>query len=156
MTATDAQIKSAYEQSGMTPQEIAVEFGFVPEAVKAKLMQISTKYRKDAGLEAVEVEDGLNFTNEELRAVNRQIFTNAISATLPDGSPDFRTMQRACEYIRDDKKGRKEIIKAVQHNTFNMIDFNNDIQRSRLLAEQARMRAIEAQSVTKEKDAITV
>lgn len=138
MTATDAQIKSGYEMNGMTPQEIADDLKFDVSGVKAKLMQISSKYRKDAGLESLEVEDGLNFTNDQLKRINEQIFTNATSAALPDGSFDFKTSQRACEYIRDDKKGRKEVIRAVQNNTFNILDFNQNLQQARLAAQRTR------------------
>lgn len=144
----DQQIKRAFEQEGMTPAQIASDFAFEETAVKAKLMQISALYRKACGLES-EDEEGLNFTNEQLRAINDQIFRNATSATMPDGSFDYRTSQRACEYIRDDKKGRKEIVRAVQNNTFNLIDFNAGLQQARVGAEQARQKLIELSSAPK-------
>lgn len=137
-SCSDAQIKAAFEQNGMTPEQISDEFGFDVIAVKAKLMQISSLYYKQACQETEEKEDGLNFTNEQLRRVNQQIFENAIGATLPDGSPDFKTMQRACEYIRDDKKGRRDAAKHFRDNPINMFQLNQTFQQSRLMAEEAK------------------
>lgn len=137
-SCVDSQIKAAFENNGMSPEEIAQEFDFDVVAVKAKLMQVSSVYRKACNQEPDEVEDGLNFTNDQLRRINEQIYANAIGATLPDGSPDFKTMQRACEYIRDDKKGRRDAAKHFRDNPFNLIQFNQVIQQSRVMAEEAK------------------
>lgn len=131
MPATDTQLKTAYELNGMSPEEIATEMGFDVVAVKAKLMQVSSRYRKDCGAESDEIDDGLNFTKDQLREVNKVIHQCATAATLPDGTPDYRTMLKAATYVRDDKKGRKEVVKATQNTTFNVLSLNEAIQAAR-------------------------
>ena len=51
LTGVDTTIKTAYEVDNASPEEIAESEGFAVEAVKAKLMQVSSKYRKDCGKE---------------------------------------------------------------------------------------------------------
>lgn len=120
----------------MTPAEIAEDQALDLAAVKAALMQCSAKYRKDCGLE-LETEDDLNFTNDELRRVNQVIFETAVSAELSDGSIDWKTRLAAATYIRDDKKGRKEAVKHMAgNNTFNILNFNEQLAQARQLKEK--------------------
>lgn len=145
MNNTDAQIKAGYETNNMTPVAIAEDLGFSEIAVKAKLMQISSLYRKACGAEPEE-EDDLNFSDDQLRKANDIIYQNAVSAELPDGSIDYRTRQRAAEYIRDDKKGRKEVVKHIAGgNTFNILQFNESMQQARVKAA-----AVQKQLTTKQ------
>lgn len=132
LESSDSQIKKGYEELAMTPQEIADDLTFEVLAVKSKLMQISAKYRKDCG-HADPEDETLNFTEEELRQVNRVIFDIAI------GAEDPHLRFKAATWVRDDKKGRKEVVKAVQHtNNFNMLNFNETIQLARQKAQEAR------------------
>jgi hypothetical protein len=131
----DEQIKIAYEQENMSPEEIASDQGLSPIAVKAKLMQISSKYRKDARNES-EDSDTLNFSNEQLEAVNQVIFETALSAEHSDGSIDYKTRLTAAMYVRDDKKGRKEVIRGVSSNTFNILQLNEKLAMANNLTEK--------------------
>lgn len=128
---SDAQIKAAYEVNGMLPDEIADDLGYEVPAIKAKLMQISSAYRKACGVEPVD-EDRLNFSEDQLLAVNRVIFELAI------GAEDEHLRGKMATYVRDDKKGRKEIVKNVGNNTFNIVTFNESIQQARLRADSAK------------------
>lgn len=142
-TATDAQIRKAYEEEHMLPAQIAEDLGFAEVAVKAKLMEVSGKYRKDCGKEPLD-EDDLNFTDQQLRAVNNAMYEDAFSATFPDGSPDYKTRQRIREYIRDDKKGRRDVKKVVQNNHFNILEsFNLAKAQAQLQAQEARKKLID-------------
>lgn len=143
MNGSDAQIKRAYEEGSMTPKQIADDLGFEEVAVKAKLCQLSAQYRKDCKMEPEE-EDVLNFSNEQLRKVNDVIYQCAISATLPDGTPDYRTQLKASTYVRDDKKGRLEVVKGIQGGpTFNILQqFNESLQNARALATTARQKVL--------------
>lgn len=127
---TDIQIKKAYESEGMTPEQIAEDLQFDVLAVKAKLMQISSVYRKACNhesLEVVEDDPSLNFTDNQSRDFVNVIHELACDTTI---SPDTRL--RAAIYGRDDKKGRKEIVKAVQQTgNFNMFVFNEALQNAR-------------------------
>lgn len=137
MGSTDLQLKQAYELNSMSPAQIAEDMGFEEIAVKAKLMQISAKYRKDCGHEQSE-EDILNFSDDELHKVNRVILETALSAETPDGSIDYKTRLAAATYIRDDKKGRKDIRQAIQHQQFNIFDINTSLQQMREGAQRVK------------------
>lgn len=130
-SSADTQIKKAYESEGMSPSEIAADLGFEETAVKAKLMQTSSSYRRACGHEDTE-EDELNFSNDQLRKVNEVIFGLAISAE------DEHLRFKAATFVRDDKKGRKEVVKAVQHNTFNLLQFNEALQSARAGASRIK------------------
>jgi hypothetical protein len=124
------QIKTAYEVENLTPEQIASpdNLNLDVAAVKCALMQHSSKYRKDCGKEE-EDEDDLNFSNDDLRVVNKT-FVAALQAEDNEGLPDWRVRLDAAKYIRDDKKGRKEVVKQVG-NTFNFMQFNEDAARAR-------------------------
>lgn len=125
MTSELQQIKDSFETLGFSVEEISKDRGLELEAVKAGLMQCSPKYRKLCGKEDVIVEDGLNFTDEQLSRVNEVIFELAVA------SEDEHLRFKAATYVRDDKKGRKEIIKAQQQGGFNILQINNLIQEAR-------------------------
>lgn len=123
MTAEQTAIKLAYEQEGLTPEEIALDRALDIAGVKAVLCQCSSVFRKDANMESVE-DTTLNFSDDELRRVNEKLVSLALSAE------DENVQLRAAMYIRDDKKGRKEVIKAVANNTFNVLQQFNQIQQN--------------------------
>jgi hypothetical protein len=138
ISATLQQIKTAYEVNGMTIAEIVSDFDGLDEvAIKAGLMSCSSKYRKDCGVDKPD-EDSLNFTDEQLEKVNRVIFETALSAEHSDGSVDYKTRLAAAVYLRDDKKGRKEAVKHLGNNTFNLFQFNQQLNQSRMLADNMR------------------
>ena len=131
------QIKTAYEVLNLSPQQIAEDQDLDIVAVKSALIQASSKYRKDCGHEPEEVDDGLNFTNEDLRHVNAEILQLALGAE----SEELRG--KMCMYVRDDKKGRKEVIKAVQNNTtFNLLNFNEQLREARSAANSLKQKLI--------------
>lgn len=132
------QLKTAYEQEGMTPEEIADDLDLELESVKAGLTQVSSKYRRDCGKEPAEIVDSLNFTNDQLLAVNEIIFQTALAAEHSDGSIDWKTRLAAAQYIRDDKKGRKEPAKLPLGNTFNILQFNEQIADARQRVKQLK------------------
>ena len=136
---TDNQILQGYEIGGMTPAEIAHDLQLDEGAVKAKLMILSRTYRKECGMEP-EDSNQLNFTEEQLERVNEVIFQCATEAELPDQTPDYKTRLKAAIYVRDDKKGRHDIVKNIQGQTFNILNFNQMIQQARNGAEGLRKR----------------
>jgi uncharacterized protein YfeS len=135
MLSEDAALVKGYEVLGMTPAEIGKDRDLDEFAVKAKLLQLSAKYRKDARNEP-EAEDELNFSNDQLRTVNQVIYETALSATTIDGQVDYRTRLAAATYIRDDKKGRKEVNKTVGGANFNVLQLNQTIIEARKLREE--------------------
>ncbi len=130
-------IKTAYETLGMSPQEIAEDRGGLEVAsVKACLMATSSKYRKDVGAATEEELNTLDFTNDDLKDVNAIILETAKYATTPDGAVDYKVRLQAATYIRDDKKGRKEAVKALGGNQFNILNFNESLKSLRETKER--------------------
>ena len=144
MSAAIQQIKTAYEVNDMSVEEIAHEFpSYDVATIKAALINSSSKYRKACGIEKEVADDGLNFTDDELRRINQVIFETAISAETSDGAVDFKTRLAAATYIRDDKKGRKEAVRHIAGNTFNILSFNEQLSRARQLSEGAKSRMVD-------------
>lgn len=125
------QIKTAFEVLDMTVKEIAEDRELEIEAVKAALMQCSSVYRKSCGKESEE-ESSLNFTNEQLERVNEVLFNLAI------GAEDESIKLKAAMYVRDDKKGRKEVAKIMKDTGGNIFMFNQMIQAVRGNADAAK------------------
>lgn len=147
MSACIKQVLASYDD-GMTPDEIAEQEDLEVTAIKAILMQSSTRYRQDCKLEQkLDPERAdLNFNEDQLKRVNAVIYDVALSARLPDGTPDFRTQLRAAQYIRDDVKGRLTPVRNInQVNTFNLLEFNGKLEQARLGATAAR-RSIASQT----------
>lgn len=127
------QIKTAYEVSNLTPEQIIESLGGGLEiaAVKAVLMQHSNKYRIACKNEP-EDESIYNFSNEQLKDANVIIHETMMVACNPDGSIDFRTRLDAAKYIRNDKKGRLEPAKVMPVNHTNVLmTINQSILQAR-------------------------
>lgn len=137
ISSSTIQIKTAYEDNDMSPEQIAEDLGFDIVAVKSSLMGNSSKYRRACGSES-EDESELNFNNRELAEVNQVIMDTARGATLPSGDVDWGTRLKAAMYVRDDKKGRKEVVKAVQNTQNNVMFINEMLQSARSGAEKLR------------------
>jgi len=119
-------IRTGYEELGMTPEMIANDRELDITSVKAALLQCSPKYRKDCGMIPEKEENNLDFTDNDLVLINGEIMRAALYAE------DENTRLKACMYVRDDKKGRREI-RAVLNagNTFNLFQFNENIAKAR-------------------------
>lgn len=137
MTSELNTIKTAYEQENMSVEEIAQCQELDPVAVKAALCQCSSKYRKDCGIEG-EVSDGLNFSDDELWRVNRVILDLALS------SEDDHLRFKAATYIRDDKKGRKEVMKNLNNGGINIITINERLSQIKNISEGIKRGALGA------------
>lgn len=148
MSACIKQVLVSYDD-GMTPDEIAEDQDLDVTAIKAILMQSSSKYRQNCKIEQkLDPEKAdLNFNEDQLRRMNQVIYDVALSAQLPDGTPDYRTQLKAAQYIRDDVKGRLTPVRNINNNgpTFNLLQFNQQLEQARLGATGAR-RAIEQSS----------
>jgi hypothetical protein len=132
MLAVDTQIKTAYEVNGMSPKEIADDQGFAEESVKAKLMQISAKYRKDAGLED-EAESALNFSISEAEEMKGIVLN--VARTTDDDNLRFK----AATWVLDDKKGRKDVVKALQNGpVLNLLTINEFFAKGREAANNMK------------------
>lgn len=131
ISGADAQIKTSYEVNNMTPEQIADDLGFSVTAIKAKLMQCSSVYRKACGQED-EVEDELNFTKEEQINIKRELYQLAL------GTDDEHLKGKLLLELRDDGRGRKDIVKKMINMPFNILQINNVLQQARNGAERIK------------------
>lgn len=122
MTAANTQIVEAFEQLGMQPEEIATDQELDLTSVKAILMQFSSLYRK-----ACAVKEDLSFTDEEEKMA-RQVISNIARGYVDDVDP--RTQLKAAMYIRDDTKGRLDVVKAQVGLNLNVIMFNEQMKKA--------------------------
>lgn len=130
MTAEQTSIVLAFEQEGLTVEQIAADRELDVIAVKAVLMSNCPAYAKACKL-APEEEDYLNFSNEQMRMVNNVIYDTAIA------SENEELRLKAAIYIRNDKKGRLEPAKVVG-NQFNVMVLNEKLQALKGRAEQLK------------------
>jgi hypothetical protein len=144
-SGTLEQLRTAYEVEGMTIEQICQDFSDLqPEAVKAALISCSSKYRKDCGVETrLESPDELNFDNDQLKSVNQVIYELAL------GAEDEHLRFKAATYVRDDKKGRKEVAALLRDtNRFNLNTFNILLQQGRQMANGIKQQLIGDEKVT--------
>ena len=136
------QLRVSYEDLGMSLSEIERDFPqFSIESIKAGLTSCSSKYRNDCKSEVKTQEqidaESLNFSDDELRLANKTIVELAL------GSEDDHLRLKAATYIRDDKKGRKEVAALIRsQNTFNIFAFNEQMQKTRSLASGLKEKAL--------------
>lgn len=102
MTAIDTQIKVAYEENEMSPEEIAGEFGFDLTAVKVALSRTSAKYRKDVKAGAEE-----DISDDEFREIKR------VAKDLALYSENDAVRARMISFLWNEKKGRNNTEKAA-------------------------------------------
>ena len=129
MNAELNALKAAYEIEEMSIKEISITRGLDITAVKAGLMQCSTKYRKDCRIENKN-KDTLNFSKAEQQRIKDALLDLAL------GADDPHLQFKVLMYCRDDAKGRKDIIKNTQGLGTNIIQINNMLQRGREVASK--------------------
>lgn len=137
MTAANEQIVSAFEDSGMSVDEIAQGLGFDIIAVKAVLMQHSPIYRKQS-----KKEDALQFTEDEASEM-KGIILNIARYEEDDQNLKFK----AAKFILEDKKGRLDIGKQMPALNINVLSFNEQMKKA--LAAEQRTLQIENQKTAK-------
>jgi len=135
MNAEFITIKTAYEDEGMTPAEIAEDRDLDIVAVKAGLMSVSSKYRKDCGQEEENV-DELNFSRDE------QIRAKRVIMDLAEGAEDPHLRGKMACYVRDDAKGRKDVVKGMAGQQFNILYINEQMKKVREVASNITSKAI--------------
>jgi hypothetical protein len=128
MSAELNAIKTAYEEEGLTPDFIAEDRGLDLAAVKAALMQSSSKYRKDCGIED-EKSDSINFSKDEQERVKNVILDIAL------GADDDHLRFKAAAFIRDDAKGRRDVVRNMAGNNFNVLFLNQQLAKVGKIAD---------------------
>ena len=122
MTCANQQIVTCFEQLGMSPDEIAQSEGLDLAVVKAVLYKDSPKFR-----EAISGTKELDFADQDLHEVNQIIKRIALYAD------DENLQFRAAKYIRDDKKGRKDVktgLRGMNIKVTVLQQFNNHLREA--------------------------
>lgn len=138
MTNADTSIVTAFEELGMSPEEIAEDQQLDLSAVKASLMQFSIKYKNILmGINGAEDKASYDFKEAELKEANNVILD------LMRWSEDDRIRAKLAMYVRDDKLGRldaKQALLTEFNNTLNVnvLVFNERLQK----AKEAKKRSI--------------
>jgi hypothetical protein len=135
-------IVTAYEQENLSPEQIASDRDLDITAVKAALMQGSSRYRKDCGKEDSDIPE-LDFDNEQLQRVNTVIYDLALSAE------DEHLRFKAATYVRNDKKGRLEPVKNLAGQNFNILMINQKLAQVRQIGDNIK-RTVLGNNQTKE------
>lgn len=119
MTAANTSIVTAYEDLGMSPDEIAADQEYDIAAVKSVLMASSSKYRKACGKD-----EECNFSaSEEKRAIE-------VIAQIAQFSEDDNCRLRAAIFIRQDKRGRLDAVKQMAGLNINVISMNEQMKKA--------------------------
>lgn len=129
MTALVANIVKDYESVGLSLEEIASEHNISIVEIKTLLLNYSSKYRAD-----MKESKSLDFTDEQLELANR-----AIVETLQT-TEDEHLKLRAAIFIREDKKGRRDVLKGLADLQLNVAEFNLNMRK--VLASRERTKAI--------------
>jgi hypothetical protein len=127
MTAANQQIVVCFEEQGMTPEEIAADQDLEIGAVKAILIQCSSKYRKE-----IKNDNGEHFTDEDLIAANQVI------ANLMRYAEDERLQARCAMYVRDDKKGRLDAVKQMAGLNVNVMVWNEQMKKALAAVQRSK------------------
>ena len=124
MTAANQQIVTAFEDAGLTPEQIAEDLEFDLLAVKAILTQYSTKFRSES-----KKDDALAFKIDEAEEMK------SIILGLARYSDDEHLQFKAAKFVLEDKKGRLDLNTKVPGLQINVVTFNEQMKRA-LQAEQ--------------------
>lgn len=132
LTGANQQIITAYEVEGMSPEDIATSLDFEVSAVKATLLQFSSKYREDS-----KHEPNLDFTvDEQLEA------KNAMVRLMRSSEDEYLIARLACK-IRDDGKGRLDVGSNMRGLNINVVLINERIKQ----AQEAKQKVLAASPV---------
>jgi hypothetical protein len=133
VTACNQQIVTAFEELGLSPEEIAAEQELDIASVKAILLQNSSVYRK-----AANKSDDLNFSDEEL------VRANQVIVQLAQYSEDENLRAKCAMYIRDDKRGRRDVAKQIAGiGTMHALAFNEQMKKALEAVNRAKAAVID-------------
>lgn len=144
MSSGNIQIVAAYEQAGLAPEDIAEQFGWEVEAVKAVLMSCSKVfYARVVAQEKTTEDPSPNIANEEAPLFNSQEVDEAkrAIAMLVTSTEDDHIKLMASKFVINEAKGRHDV-KTLKHATFNISLINDRM----LKAKQVQAKAIEISS----------
>src|ERR1017187_683225 len=124
MTTELSALRKAYEDEGMSPEEISKDRELDVMAVKSGLMQCSSKYRKDCGKEDENI-DVLKYTIEEQQRAKKMILNLALGA-----EDEHLRAKMSCRVV-DEGKGRLDVMKDMRSGGMNLFFINEQMRKVR-------------------------
>ena len=120
----------------MAPEDIASEQELDIAAVKAILLQNSSMFRKASGKDP-----SLDFSEDEL------IRSNQVISQLAQYAEDEHLRAKCAMYIRDDKKGRRDVAKQMAGiGTMHALMFNEQMKKALQAVDRAKQAVISVPS----------
>lgn len=129
-------VVKAYEELNISLSDLASEYGLSVTEIKVCLLQHSSKYRseqkslevpssnsKQLSLNSGPALEPDDFSNED------EEFARKVIAKTMDAEDPYLAF-KAATYIRDDKKGRKDAIKAIAKIGMDVAEFNLHMRRA--------------------------
>lgn len=137
MTSEVTQIVKAYEEANVSPSDIASDRELDVCEVKLVLAQFSPKYQRDIKGATGERKKELDFNDDQLEMANNILYGTMLS------TDDDNLKTRLAKYIRDDKKGRKDVhLKNLKKLNINVSVFNQQMMRANASLEKSKQKAI--------------
>lgn len=139
MAPANCQVVTAYEECGMSAEEIAEDLGFEIEAVKMILLQHSQQFSdkalsKNPLTKELEVRDEQLFSQRDVKVACGTI--KELCASSEVDSVRFK----AAEFIINEAKGRNDL-KALKENKFNIVMISETMRQARQGIAEAKARA---------------
>jgi len=141
MAPANQQIITAYEDCGMSPEDIAADLGYEVEAVKMILLQHSSVFSDKALTRANE--------SRELVVKDEEVFGTAdikiAKATIKElclHSEVDTVRFRAAEFMINEAKGRNDL-RALKESNFNIVMISETMTKAREAMSRAKQRARE-------------
>ncbi len=137
MTASNTEIVVAYDELGLSPDEIAIELNYELAAVKAILLANSKKYKKSVAASAARVSDSPHtddISEEEFDQINAAYKNIALY------SDNDTVREKALSKLRDEYRGRlpsqvNEQAKALQAVNVNILELNETMKQAKQLKQ---------------------
>lgn len=116
------QIRSCFEQ-GMSPEQIAEDRELTVTAIKTALASCCPSYKKACAVEP-ESQSTYNFSPEQ-----QEIAQRVIAETMVGAEDEGLRFKAAC-YVRDDGKGRKDVVKQIGGFQFNVLQIDARMRKA--------------------------
>lgn len=137
MSNADLQIKTSFEDLGLTPEQIADETGYDILAIKTILIQCSSQYRK-----LIKREPAKGYTPDQAEEM-QHILLNI--ARYED--EDLNLKAKVAIYLHEEFKGRNDTVKIVQNFNMTANIFNEQMKK----ANEARERTLRLVTIDEDK-----
>jgi len=121
VTAANQQIITAYEELGLSPEQISEDQELDIVAVKSVLMQGSALYRR-----ACKKDETLCFDDAQEKLALDVIYQIAAGHTEADDN----TRLRAAMYIRNDRRNRLDVVKQQAGLNINVIMMQDQMKKA--------------------------